>query len=89
MKKMIFALSLLSAFSGQVFAHGGGVDEHGCHEKKGVRHCHGENVGKYIPMNEEKRLEKLHRDNCNSITADGDKVRHDVYGKKCYAKDRK
>lgn len=86
-KAYLFAicLAMVSNFANLAHAHGGGVDVNGCHNVKrdGSRHCHGENEGKYIPMTEEKRLQKLHKDSCNSIDADGRKVRVDPYGKKC------
>ena len=83
MKKFIFAI-LLTSFTAIVSAHPGGVDEKGCHFKKGIgRHCHAQNEGKYIPLTEEKRLKKLHKETCNSIDADGRKVRVDLYGKSC------
>lgn len=83
MYKAILAVLVLTA-SSYAFAHAGGVDEKGCHNTKaGARHCHGENAGKYIPMTEEKRIEKLHKDTCNSIDGEGRKARVDLYGKKC------
>jgi hypothetical protein len=64
-------------------AHGGGLDEYGCHSKKEVRHCHGQNVGKYIPEKETTRVKKLHDSTCNSIDGEGRPVRRDLYGKRC------
>lgn len=85
MVKILVVMAALLVHS-SVFAHRGGLDEHGCHNTKaGARHCHGESEGKYIPMTEEKRLEKLHRDTCKSLDAEGRKVRVDLYGKKCKA----
>jgi hypothetical protein len=83
MFKILF-VSVMILASTTANAHGGGVDQNGCHNTKaGARHCHGENEGKYIPMTEEKRLQKLHKDSCNSIDAEGLKVRVDPYGKRC------
>jgi hypothetical protein len=64
-------------------AHGGGVDEHGCHSKKEVRHCHGQNAGKYIPKKESTRIKKLHDSTCNSIDGEGRQLRRNLYGKRC------
>jgi hypothetical protein len=83
MLKIVFVLAI-SLASVTASAHGGGLDQNGCHNvKAGGRHCHGENEDKYIPMTEEKRLQKLHKDSCSSIDAEGRKVRVDPYGKRC------
>ncbi len=83
MKKLIFA-ALVTMLSVSVYSHPGGVDENGCHFKKGIgRHCHAQNEGKYIPLTEEKRLKKLHSETCHSIDAEGRNVRVDLYGKRC------
>ena len=83
MKNLIIA-TLFASLSVVSFAHPGGADENGCHFKKGIgRHCHAQNEGKYIPLTEEKRLKKLHRETCNSIDGEGRKVRVDLYGKPC------
>ena len=61
---LAFSMAIAPIFTNPAHAHGGGLDENGCHnvKKDGSRHCHGENTGKYIPMTEEKRLEKLHNE---------------------------
>lgn len=64
-------------------AHGDGVDEHGCHSKNQVRHCHGQNAGKYIPEKETNRIKKLHDSTCNSIDGEGRSLHRDLYGKRC------
>jgi hypothetical protein len=83
MLKILFVLAI-NLIVTTVLAHGGGLDQSGCHNTKtGGRHCHGENTGKYIPMSEEMRLKKLHKDTCNSIDAEGRKVKVDLYSKRC------
>ena len=81
MKSFTFFVYLM--FPLAAFAHGGGVDEHGCHSKKQVRHCHGQNAGKYIPEKETTRIKKLHDSTCNSIDGEGRPLRRDLYGKRC------
>jgi len=82
MRVLIYMVVIFS--STWALGHAGNVDKHGCHYQAGIgRHCHGANAGKYIPDPEAKRLERLRRDNCNSIDADGQRVRFDVYGKPC------
>lgn len=80
-----YLLVLFSALtvSGTAYAHAGGVDEHGCHAKKGVRHCHGEKEGLYIPENEETRIKKLHTATCNQQNPEGYYPKRDLYGKRC------
>ncbi len=75
----VFAYSL----SGSVFAHPGGVDAKGCHSKKNVRHCHGDNSGKYLPENEATRIKKLHTTTCNTLLPEGGYPKQDLYGKRC------
>ena len=70
----------------QAFAHGGGLDRHGCHSKDGVRHCHGEKAGLYIPENEATRIKKLHTTTCNSVDGEGRYPKRDFYGKRCNAR---
>jgi hypothetical protein len=83
MLKILFLLAINLSMT-TAFAHGGGLDQSGCHNTKaGGRHCHGENNDKYIPLTEEMRLKKLRKDACNSIDAEGRKVRVDLYGKRC------
>jgi len=40
--KYLLVVFSLTAFSTSVFAHGGGIDQYGCHhnKKKGGYHCH-------------------------------------------------
>lgn len=79
-KILAVAISILSV---SAFAHGGGVDERSCHAKNGVRHCHGENTGKYLPEKEVTRIKKLHDTTCNSLLPEGGYPKHDLYGKRC------
>jgi hypothetical protein len=81
MKSFTFFAYLM--FPLAVLAHGGGIDEHGCHSKNQVRHCHGKNAGKYIPEKETTRIKKLHDNTCNSIDGEGRPLRRDLYGKRC------
>ena len=67
-------------------AHGGGLDENGCHSKKDVRHCHGEKAGLYIPEKEESRIKKLHTATCNQQSPEGHFPKRDLYGKRCNAR---
>jgi hypothetical protein len=84
----VYLLILFSglAVSGSAFAHGGGVDDNGCHSKKGVRHCHGEKAGLYIPEKEETRIKKLHTATCNQQSPEGYFPKRDLYGKRCNAR---
>jgi hypothetical protein len=77
---------LSTAFCGYAYAHGGGVDENGCHSKKNVRHCHGEKAGLYIPEKEESRIKKLHTATCNQQSPEGNFPKRDLYGKRCNAR---
>ena len=62
---MHFLIAIVIGISSMsVFAHGGGVDGRGCHSKNSVRHCHGENSGKYLPEKEPVRIKKLHDSTC-------------------------
>lgn len=74
---------VFSALSLSAFAHGGSMDKRGCHTEKSVRHCHGENAGKYIPEDEAVRIKKLHASTCNSLLPEGGYPKHDLYGKRC------
>lgn len=79
---------LFSAFSASVpaYAHGGGIDENGCHSKNNVRHCHGEKAGLYIPEKEETRINKLHKATCDQKSPEGYYPKRDLYGKRCNAR---
>jgi hypothetical protein len=79
----ILAMITFLLVSLSAFAHRGGVDAQGCHSKKIVRHCHGQNAGKYIPEKETMRIKKLHDSTCNSIDGEGRPLRRDLYGKRC------
>jgi hypothetical protein len=79
----ILAMITFLMCSISAFAHGGGVDAQSCHSKNSVRHCHGENKGKYIPEKETTRIKKLHDTTCNSIDGEGRPLRRDLYGKRC------
>lgn len=72
--------------SGAADTHGGGVDEKGCHSKQGVRHCHGEKAGLYIPEKEESLIKKLHTATCNQQSPEGHFPKRDLYGKRCNAR---
>lgn len=87
-KLAVAAIYLFSALNTSIsaYAHGGGVDEHGCHAKKGVRHCHGEKAGLYIPEKEETRIKKLHKATCDQKSPEGYYPKRDLYGKRCNAR---
>jgi hypothetical protein len=87
-KLAIAAIFLFSALSASIpaYAHGGGVDENGCHSKKELRHCHGEKAGLYIPEKEETRIKKLHSATCNQQSPKGHFPKRDLYGKRCNAR---
>lgn len=81
---MHFLIAIVIGISSMsVFAHGGGVDGRGCHSKNSVRHCHGENSGKYLPEKEPVRIKKLHDSTCNTLLPEGGYPKHDLYGKRC------
>ncbi len=87
-KLATYLLVLFSALtvSGTAHAHSGGLDEKGCHSKKGVRHCHGEKAGLYIPEKEETRIKKLHKATCDQKSPEGYYPKRDLYGKRCNAR---
>lgn len=83
LKVILISVFSLAFCSSQALAHGGGLDSKGCHSKSLVRHCHGENAGKYIPENEVSRDKKVHAVACNSRDGEGRYPRWDYYGKRC------
>ena len=52
-------------------------------QKKGVRHCHGDKAGLYLPEKEEIRIKKLHKATCSQKTPEGYYPIVDLYGKRC------
>ena len=88
-RKFVFLLSLIfsmQAIPTMTYAHGGGLDEKGCHAKNGVRHCHGDKAGLYLPEREETRIKKLHKATCDQKTPEGYYPKRDLYGKRCNAR---
>lgn len=84
LSKTLLAIGFFAILgNSQAYAHGGGVDAHGCHSKAAVRHCHGANAGKYIPENEVSRVKKVHSMACNSMDGEGRYPKRDYYGKRC------
>ncbi len=79
----IITASALLLFTISAYAHSGGMDAKGCHSKNSVRHCHGENTGKFLPEKEETRIKKLHDSTCTTPDAEGRLPRSDLYGKRC------